>query len=345
MVVLVEQVQNINQTITILQNLPQQYDQEQLDALLLLKADKIDIIDAYSKTEDNPLLLFKANKTKLIDAYCKSQTYAKDEVYSKTETDEILDFNANIADIVDRYSKTEDDTLQLALKDNGIGELVLLHSILHSNRLRKIFDYFIDKISLLSYVAGQSPLSELKQLGYDLTENEFRGAKDRYKRRIYSVLSNDTRELKTSGIRQSKINEIGQVLEQFTSECSLHSKSRMNPTEKNLSEIKHKDYYLKEIVIQKQELKDNKMKKDIVNNEIDKDNEDKEIVKDNGDKEIEKDNDGKGIKKDIADKEIEKDNEDTKISIKEIQFFKGNIQEPSTIIDECERCLRLEFML
>ncbi|KAA6357855.1 MAG: hypothetical protein EZS28_046618, partial [Streblomastix strix] len=42
---LVEQVQNINQQVIILQNAPESYSQEQLDALLLLKANVADIVD------------------------------------------------------------------------------------------------------------------------------------------------------------------------------------------------------------------------------------------------------------------------------------------------------------
>ncbi|KAA6403788.1 MAG: hypothetical protein EZS28_000681 [Streblomastix strix] len=67
--------------------------------MLLLKADKTDIIDAYSKTEDDALLLLKANVVDIVDSY------------SKTKDDALLLLKANVVDIVDSYSKTEDDLL------------------------------------------------------------------------------------------------------------------------------------------------------------------------------------------------------------------------------------------
>ncbi|KAA6403098.1 MAG: hypothetical protein EZS28_001376 [Streblomastix strix] len=134
---LVEQVKKFNQHINILQNIPQSYDKEQLDTLLLLKADKTDIIDAYFKTEDDALLLLKADKlytysktetdtmidekadkSELFDACSKIEDDSllllkayKLDTYSKTEDDAFLLLKANIADIVDSYSKTETDTL------------------------------------------------------------------------------------------------------------------------------------------------------------------------------------------------------------------------------------------
>ncbi|KAA6378236.1 MAG: hypothetical protein EZS28_026237, partial [Streblomastix strix] len=108
---LVEQVQNINQQIIILQNIPQSYDQEQLDALLLLKADITDIVDSQFKMEDYSLLLLKADKTQLIDSYSKSETYFRDEVYTKPEDDALLLLKADKSELIDSYSKYEDDTL------------------------------------------------------------------------------------------------------------------------------------------------------------------------------------------------------------------------------------------
>ncbi|KAA6390664.1 MAG: hypothetical protein EZS28_013806 [Streblomastix strix] len=120
---LVEQVQNINQQITILKSAPESYDQEQLDEMLLLKADRSELIDAYSKTEDNALLLLKANVADIVDSYFKTEDDAllllkadKTELidaYSKTEDEALLLLKANVADIVDSYSKTEYDALLL----------------------------------------------------------------------------------------------------------------------------------------------------------------------------------------------------------------------------------------
>ncbi|KAA6384119.1 MAG: hypothetical protein EZS28_020354 [Streblomastix strix] len=96
---LVEQVQNINQQITILQNAPESYDQEKLDVLLLLKANVVDIVDSYSKTEDDALLLLKAEKSELIDSY------------SKSEDDALLLLKANVADLNNYVDLTSAQTI------------------------------------------------------------------------------------------------------------------------------------------------------------------------------------------------------------------------------------------
>ncbi|KAA6392650.1 MAG: hypothetical protein EZS28_011823 [Streblomastix strix] len=99
------------------------------DALLLLKADKSELIDAYNKTEvdaqlddklnisdqidactkqeDDALLLLKTDKTELIDAY------------NKTEVDAQLDDKLNISDQIDAYTKQEDDVLLLLKADKA----------------------------------------------------------------------------------------------------------------------------------------------------------------------------------------------------------------------------------
>ncbi|KAA6376204.1 MAG: hypothetical protein EZS28_028269 [Streblomastix strix] len=132
---LVEQVQNINQQITILQNVPQSYDQEQLDEMLLVKADKT---DTYSKTENDTLrnklatnllglLDAKADKTELIDSYTKTETDSKlDEKadktelidsYTKKEDDALLDAKADKTQLIDSYTKTKDEALLDAKAD------------------------------------------------------------------------------------------------------------------------------------------------------------------------------------------------------------------------------------
>ncbi|KAA6391991.1 MAG: hypothetical protein EZS28_012484 [Streblomastix strix] len=130
---LVEQVQNINSQVIILQNAPESYSQQQLGALLLLKADKSELIDSYSKTEDNALLLLKADKS---DTYTKTETDSnfvaaeefstllydktdKTDTYTKTETDTLLDDKADKTDIIDAYIKTEDDALLLLKADQS----------------------------------------------------------------------------------------------------------------------------------------------------------------------------------------------------------------------------------
>ncbi|KAA6357404.1 MAG: hypothetical protein EZS28_047069, partial [Streblomastix strix] len=126
------------------------YTKSEDDALLLLKADKTQLIDSYTKgetdnllnyksdtgvsctkDEDDALLLLKADKTQLIDSYSKSETYARDEVYTKGEADNMLNNKANQTttyakietdylisqietgdvDITDYYNKTKTDEL------------------------------------------------------------------------------------------------------------------------------------------------------------------------------------------------------------------------------------------
>ncbi|KAA6379703.1 MAG: hypothetical protein EZS28_024770 [Streblomastix strix] len=124
---LVEQVQNINSQVIILQNAPESCEQEQLDEMLSLKADKSELIDSYSKTEDDALQLLKANVVDIVDSYSKSEDDAllllkadKSELidsYSKTEDDALLLLKADKSELIDSYSKTEDDAL-LLLKAN-----------------------------------------------------------------------------------------------------------------------------------------------------------------------------------------------------------------------------------
>ncbi|KAA6357792.1 MAG: hypothetical protein EZS28_046681, partial [Streblomastix strix] len=45
---------------------------------------------SYTKSENDTLLLLKADKTQLIDSFSKSETYASDEVYAKREDDALL---------------------------------------------------------------------------------------------------------------------------------------------------------------------------------------------------------------------------------------------------------------
>ncbi|KAA6402481.1 MAG: hypothetical protein EZS28_001994 [Streblomastix strix] len=104
--------------------------------MLLLKADKSELIDSYSKVEDDDLLALKINVADIIDSYSKIDDGAllllKANVadiidsYFKTEDDALLLLKANVADIVDSYSKKEDDVL-LLLKADKI-QLIDSHS-------------------------------------------------------------------------------------------------------------------------------------------------------------------------------------------------------------------------
>ncbi|KAA6363679.1 MAG: hypothetical protein EZS28_040795, partial [Streblomastix strix] len=81
------------------------YSKTEADALLDEKLNISDQIDAYTKQEDDALLLLKADKTELIDAY------------TKQEADALLDDKLNISDQIDAYSKIEDDALLLLNAD------------------------------------------------------------------------------------------------------------------------------------------------------------------------------------------------------------------------------------
>ncbi|KAA6385880.1 MAG: hypothetical protein EZS28_018590, partial [Streblomastix strix] len=81
------------------------YSKTEADELLALKLNTSDKIDAYIKQEDDALLLLKADKTELIDAY------------SKTDADALLDEKLNITDQIDAFTKGEDDALLLLKAD------------------------------------------------------------------------------------------------------------------------------------------------------------------------------------------------------------------------------------
>ncbi|KAA6395698.1 MAG: hypothetical protein EZS28_008777 [Streblomastix strix] len=120
--------------------LEQVLKETQDDALLLLKADKTELIDDYNKTEvealfddklyvsdqinantktqDDAQLQMKADKIQLIDAYTKIETnyllYSKantGDSYTKGDDDALLLLNADKIQLIDVYSKTEVDTL------------------------------------------------------------------------------------------------------------------------------------------------------------------------------------------------------------------------------------------
>ncbi|KAA6395596.1 MAG: hypothetical protein EZS28_008878 [Streblomastix strix] len=91
------------------------------DALLLLKADKTQLIDAYNKTEVDDLLDDKLNISDQIDAYNKTEVDAllddklnvSDQIdaYNKSEVDALLDDKLNISNQIDAYNKSEVDAL------------------------------------------------------------------------------------------------------------------------------------------------------------------------------------------------------------------------------------------
>ncbi|KAA6381742.1 MAG: hypothetical protein EZS28_022730 [Streblomastix strix] len=131
------------------------YTKSEDDALLLLKADKTELIDSYTKTETNnllnsktdngvsytkseydALLLLKADMTELIDSYTKTETNnllnSKTDngvSYTKSEDDALLLLKSDKIELIDSYSKsetyardevytkTEDDALLLLIAD------------------------------------------------------------------------------------------------------------------------------------------------------------------------------------------------------------------------------------
>ncbi|KAA6398959.1 MAG: hypothetical protein EZS28_005515 [Streblomastix strix] len=123
---LVEQVQNINNQINNINNAPvlDVYTKCQIDSKLGLKADKTQLIDYYTKTEDDVLLLEKADKS---TTYTKSEDDAllllkadKSQLidsYTKSEDDALLLLKADKSQLIDSYTKSEDDALLLAKAD------------------------------------------------------------------------------------------------------------------------------------------------------------------------------------------------------------------------------------
>ncbi|KAA6394708.1 MAG: hypothetical protein EZS28_009762 [Streblomastix strix] len=102
---------------------PEPYNSEEIDEILDEKLNIYEQIDAYSKTEDDALLLLKADKTELIDAYNKTEVDAlfddklniSDQIdaYIKQYDDELIVLTFNISDQIDTYMKSEDNALLL----------------------------------------------------------------------------------------------------------------------------------------------------------------------------------------------------------------------------------------
>ncbi|KAA6383776.1 MAG: hypothetical protein EZS28_020699 [Streblomastix strix] len=86
-------------------NKSQTYSQTETDQKLNLKLNISNKIVAYIKTQYDALLLLKADKTELIDSY------------SKTEADALLDDKLNVSDQIDAYTKQKDNVLQLLMVD------------------------------------------------------------------------------------------------------------------------------------------------------------------------------------------------------------------------------------
>ncbi|KAA6393540.1 MAG: hypothetical protein EZS28_010929, partial [Streblomastix strix] len=103
----VKAIQDINASVDLSNyyNKTQSYSQAETDQKLNLKLNISDQIEAYTKMQDDALLLLKADKTELIDAY------------NKTEVDALLDDKLNVSDQIDAYTKTQYDALLLLKAD------------------------------------------------------------------------------------------------------------------------------------------------------------------------------------------------------------------------------------
>ncbi|KAA6357921.1 MAG: hypothetical protein EZS28_046552, partial [Streblomastix strix] len=170
------------------------------DALLLLKADKTQLIDAYNKTEtdqklalklnitdqidaytkgeDDALLLMKADKTQLIDAYTKGEANnllnnkADSGVsYTKGEDDALLLLKADKTQLIDSYTKGEADNLLNKKTNSGVsytkGEddaLLLLKADKTTTYIKTETDYLISQINV-----GDVDLSGYMTLGTSWT--------------------------------------------------------------------------------------------------------------------------------------------------------------------------------
>ncbi|KAA6355735.1 MAG: hypothetical protein EZS28_048738 [Streblomastix strix] len=102
------------------------YTKSEDDALLLLKADKTQLIDSYTKGEIDDLLNIKTNKGVSYskseiyardEVYTKSETYSGDEVYTKGEDHALLLLKADKTQLIDSYTKSEDIALLLLKTD------------------------------------------------------------------------------------------------------------------------------------------------------------------------------------------------------------------------------------
>ncbi|KAA6395130.1 MAG: hypothetical protein EZS28_009343 [Streblomastix strix] len=84
-------------------------------------------IKAYTNSEDDDLLLLKATKTQLIDAYTKSETNNllnskadSGDAYSKGEDDTLLLLKADKTQLIDAYTKIETNNLLNINADSGV---------------------------------------------------------------------------------------------------------------------------------------------------------------------------------------------------------------------------------
>ncbi|KAA6373420.1 MAG: hypothetical protein EZS28_031054 [Streblomastix strix] len=143
-------------------NKSQTYFYTETDQKLNLKLNISDYVDAYIKTLDDALLLLKADKTQLIDTYTKGETNnplntkADSGVsYIKQENEALPLLKADKSQLIDAYIKQEDDNLLNNKADSGVSDTKgedsaqLLFKANHSTTYIKTeTDYLIPQIEI-----------------------------------------------------------------------------------------------------------------------------------------------------------------------------------------------------
>ncbi|KAA6356246.1 MAG: hypothetical protein EZS28_048227, partial [Streblomastix strix] len=95
------------------------------DTKLDLKADKTELIDSYTKSEDGALLLLKADKSELIDSYTKTETDSLlDAKTDKTDLDNYVDLTS--AQTVSGTKQFNIISVAIVSKQNKIDASILL---------------------------------------------------------------------------------------------------------------------------------------------------------------------------------------------------------------------------
>ncbi|KAA6357968.1 MAG: hypothetical protein EZS28_046505, partial [Streblomastix strix] len=116
-------------------------------------------IETYSNSEDYALLLLKADKSEKIDLYSKTETESN---YDASEKFNIkFDLKTNLTDIVDNYSKIEDNALLLLFKADNTE----LFDAYFKSEDDELLSLKVNKIQLGNYIGLSStqPITRQKQ--------------------------------------------------------------------------------------------------------------------------------------------------------------------------------------
>ncbi|KAA6386177.1 MAG: hypothetical protein EZS28_018296 [Streblomastix strix] len=156
----------------------------------------------------------------------------------------------------------------------GHGECALIHALIHSRRLQPALEYLKQQISteteqmksnisqlynnceekhtrcaLLSCIAESSRFKEIEELGFDCTEYDLKYAKQRASEGTFSILTNSVEQQGT--VRVSQIKSLRDSLEQLSSEKSIDAKSQPSPEALLVSEVITQNYISKSIETEK----------------------------------------------------------------------------------------------